>query len=201
MHRRTKRANIVPRHLASLALALLLLAPAGCKKDASSADAQIAAAPALDASVPPHFVTHPAPSKPGVSVATPPEWEPEPTTAGGRNMVLNLASPGVLGGSVNVVTYRSAGAQLRAVAANTSRDLPRQVSKYKLHAQDYVKLNGLPVWRIVYSGEIEGIERQWMQATLLKGDQTYVVTCATAPMHFEAMRPTFDQVVASLKVP
>lgn len=183
------------RLILTLGVTLFALFLSGCDKGGGNANA--ITYQAFDATVPDDFVARAAPNG-GISIRTPPGWETLDLES--RNMVIHAASPGQLGGVVNVVSFQSRGAQLQAAAEATVRDLPRQIKPFKLISHDYILVAGLPAARLVYEGAIEGISRRWMAITLIKGDRNILVTFKATPENFDAVRPTFDQILASLQI-
>ena len=62
------------------------------------------------------------------------------------------------------------------------------------------QLAGLPAYRTIYTGALQGRALKWLQYTTLKEQRAYTLTFTAEPPKFEAYMEIIRQMIASLEI-
>ena len=103
--------------------------------------------------------------------------------------------------NVNVVVEPLPGqATLEQVVASSRELLLQQlgVTFVEYAAKDQV--GGLPAYRSIYTGALQGRALKWLQYSTIKGDRAYTLTFTAEPAKFDAYRGLVTQMVESLEI-
>jgi serine/threonine-protein kinase len=99
-----------------------------------------------------------------------------------------------------VVEPLPASVNLEQVVANSRELLLQQMGVTFVEYAAKDQMGGLPAYRSVYTGAMQGRALKWLQYSAIKGSRAYTLTFTAEPARFEAFLAIVRQMLASLEI-